>query len=218
MSWILQDVRFGVRSISKDRSFFLTSVLALALGIGATTVIFSVIDNVLLNAFPYLDARHIYEIEIHDLTNNASAYRNWFSAPEFLDIQEHTHRFDRTFGTWQADTMLGDPSSPESLDADTVAGNAFQFLGIPPLRGRGIQPADAQPGAPRVFVLSYKTWRKRFGGDPGILARASFSTTRRRRWWESCRRASLSGAATSGYRGPWIARTRGTAATFCTVI
>ena len=68
--------------------------------------------------------------------------------------------------------MLGDPSSPESLDADTVTGNAFQFLGVPPLLGRGIQAADAQPGAPRVFVLSYKTWRKRFGGDPGILGKS----------------------------------------------
>jgi putative ABC transport system permease protein len=171
MFWLLQDVQFGLRAISKDRSFFFTSVLALALGIGATTVIFSVIDNILLNPFPYLDSQHIYDMQIKDRTVNASAARNWFSIPEFLDFQQQNRIFDRSLGVWEQTTMLGDPSSPESLDTDLVTGNTFQFLGVPPLLGRGILPSDAQPGASPVFVLSYKTWVKHFGLDPAILGK-----------------------------------------------
>ncbi|MBV9266937.1 MAG: ABC transporter permease, partial [Acidobacteriaceae bacterium] len=171
MYWLIQDVQFGFRAISKDRSFFFTSVLALALGIGATTVIFSVIDSILLNPFPYVDSQHIYDMEIKDRTATGSASRNWFSVPEFLDVQQQNGIFDRSIGVWEQSTMLGDSSSPESLDTDLVTGNTFQFLGVPPLLGRGIQPSDAQPDAPAVFVLSYKVWVKRFGLDPSILGK-----------------------------------------------
>ncbi len=98
MSWLLKDVQFGLRAIRKDRSFFFTSVLALALGIGATTVLFSVIDNALLHPFPYLDSQHIYDIAVQDRTARASTARNWFSVAEFLDIQEQNRVFDRTLG------------------------------------------------------------------------------------------------------------------------
>jgi len=158
MRWLLQDLRFGLRSISKERSFFLTSVLALALGIGAATVIFSVTDNVLLNPFPYVDGNRVHDVIIHDLTRNSAPVRNWFWLREFLDFQAQNHIFDRSFGIWEKTTLLGDPSAPESLDTDVITGNAFQMLGIPALLGRGIQPADAQPGASPVFVLSYKVW------------------------------------------------------------
>jgi putative ABC transport system permease protein len=171
MTWLFQDLRFGLRSVGKDRSFFFTSVLALALGIGAATVIFSVVDNILLNPFPYIDSQRIYDIQIRDHTNDAATIRNWFSVPEFLDLQQQNHVFDRSLGVWEDSTLLGDPSSPESLDTDLVTGNAFQFLGVPPLLGRGIQPADAQPGAPPVFVLSYKVWVKRFGLDSSIVGK-----------------------------------------------
>jgi predicted permease len=171
MTWFIQDVRFGLRSITKDRAFFLTTVLALALGIGAVTVIFTVIDSIVLNPFPYFDSQRIYEIEIRDRTTNATAIRNWFSVPEFLDIQEHNQVFDRSLGVWEESTLLGDPSSPESLDTDLVTGNAFQMLGVPALLGRSIQPSDSKPGASPVFVLSYKVWAKRFGLDPTIVGK-----------------------------------------------
>ncbi len=171
MSWLLKDVQFGLRAIHKDRCFFLTSVLALALGIGGTTVIFSVIDNVVLHPFPYVDSQHIYDISIRDRTSNSSISRNWYTARDFLDIEEQNRVFDRTIGVWEQSTMLGEPTSPEALDTDLVTGNTFRFLGVPPLLGRGILPSDAQPGAPPVFVLSYKVWVKRFGQDPAILGK-----------------------------------------------
>ncbi len=171
MAWLFRDLQFGVRSIGKDRGFFFTAVLALALGIGAVTVIFTVIDSIVLNPFPYFDSQRIYEIEIRDLTSNAAAIRNSFSVPEFLDIQKENQIFDQSLGVWEESTLLGDASSPESLDTDLLTGNAFQMLGVPALLGRGLQPADAQPGAPPVFVLSYKVWLKRFGHDPTIVGK-----------------------------------------------
>lgn len=171
MTWFIQDLRFGLRSITKDRAFFFTAVLALALGIGAVTVIFTVIDTIVLNPFPYFDSQRIYEIEIQDRTTKAAAIRNWFSVPEFLDIQEQNQVFDHSLGVWEESTLLGDPSSPESLDTDLVTGNAFKMLGVPALLGRGIQPSDSKLGAPPVFVLSYKVWVKRFGLDPTIVGK-----------------------------------------------
>lgn len=170
MNWLWQDTRFALRTIGKDRGFFLTAVLALALGIGSVTAIFSVIHNVLLDPFPYTDSSRLYGIRIHDSASGPEDGRNYFSVPEFLDYQEQNHIFDRTMGVWEDTVLLGSSAGTrEPLDTDLVTGNTFNFLGVPPLLGRGIQPADALPGAPPVFVLSFKVWVKRFGQDPSIL-------------------------------------------------
>ena len=171
MGWLLQDVRFGLRTILKDRGFFLTAVLALALGIGATTTIFSVIDNVLLHPFPYTDANRLFAINIHDSSSSEPIGREAFSIPEFLDYQEQNQIFDGSLGVIEETVLLGGSATPEAFDGDWLTGNSFQFLGVPPLLGRGIQPSDAAPGAPPVFVLSYKVWRKRFGWTPTSWAK-----------------------------------------------
>src|SRR5437879_6608650 len=98
MSRIWLDVRLGLRGIVKDRGFAATAVLALALGIGSTTAIFSVIDNVLLEPFPYTDGQRLVGIEIHDSSSNQPFGRQFFSQPEFLDYQEQNHIFDRCIG------------------------------------------------------------------------------------------------------------------------
>ncbi len=105
MSWLWQDVRLGLRGIVKDRGFFFTSVVALALGIGSTTAIFSVIDNVLLEPFPYTDGQRLMAIDIHDKTSTDEFGREMFSIPEFLDYQAQNHVFDRSIGVYQ-DTVL----------------------------------------------------------------------------------------------------------------
>ncbi len=171
MGSLWQDLRFGLRTIHKDRGFFLASVLALALGIGSTTAIFSVIYNVLLEPFPYTDGRRLYAIQIRDQGGPPQSGREAFSIPEFLDYQEQNHIFDRTMGVSEESVVLGDAATPELFDADAVTGNTFQFLGVAPLLGRAIQPSDAQPGAAPVFVLSYKSWRKKFGLDRSIVGK-----------------------------------------------
>src|SRR5580704_4557751 len=162
MGWLYQDARFGLRTILKDRGFFLTAVVVLALGIGATTTIFSVIDNVLLHPFPYRGAGRLYAINIHDSNASDPVGRQAFTTPEFLDYQQQNHIFEDSLGVIEETVLLGGSATPEAFDGDRLTGNSFQLLGVKALLGRGILPSDARPGAPPVFVLSYKVWRKRF--------------------------------------------------------
>jgi putative ABC transport system permease protein len=169
MNSLWQDLRFGMRSLRKDHGFLLACVAALGLGIGSTTAIFSVIDNVLLHPFPYADSERIYGFRIVETNSKGAQDRNYFSVPEFLDYERQNRIFTDTMGVWEETTLMGSGDRLEPLDTDTVTGNAFQFLGVAPLLGRGILPDDAKPGAPPVFVLSYKVWLSRFGHDPNIV-------------------------------------------------
>ena len=171
MGSLLQDLRYGVRTLIKDRAFLFTAVLALALGIGSTTAIFSVIDNVLLEPFPYTDGQRLMAIMIHDKTSNDEFGREFFAQPEFLDYQEQNQVFDRSIGLTPTAVLMTGTGAPESFRGASVTGNTFDFLGLPPLLGRAITPEDAKPGAPPTFVLSYKAWRKKFAMDPSILGR-----------------------------------------------
>ncbi|MGH9585161.1 MAG: ABC transporter permease, partial [Bryobacteraceae bacterium] len=171
MDWLWRDVKFGFRSLIKDRGFLVTAVLALALGIGSVTAIFSVIDNVLLEPFPYTDAQRLVGIEIHDSTSSQPYGREAFSQPEFLDYQQQNDIFDRSIGVYQSKVLWTGKGSPEMFTGASVTGNTFQFLGVKPLLGRFATPADAKPGSPPVFVMSYKLWHKNFSGDPTVLGK-----------------------------------------------
>ena len=171
MDWLWQDLRFGIRSLRKNYGFLLACVTALGLGIGSATAIFSVIDNVLLHPFPYTDSDRIYGFRVVETNGKGAQDRNYFSIPEFLDYQRQNRSFTDTMGVWETTTLMGSSDRLEPLDTDTVTDNTFQFLGVPPLLGRGIIPGDGRPGAPPIFVLSYKVWQSRFGGDPNIVGR-----------------------------------------------
>jgi putative ABC transport system permease protein len=171
MDWLWQDIKFGLRTLLKDRAFLITAVLALALGIGSTTAIFSVIDNVLLEPFPYTDQQRLVSVQIHDASQHDRYGRGAFVPPEFLDYQQQNHVFDRSIGVYQTRVIWTEHGVPESWTGAHVTGNTFEFLGISPLLGRYSTPADAKPGAPPVFVMSYKLWQKRFSGDPSIIGK-----------------------------------------------
>jgi putative ABC transport system permease protein len=171
MGSFIQDLRYGVRTLLKDRAFLFTAVLALALGIGSTTAIFSVIDNVLLEPFPYTDGQRLMAILIHDNSSSDSFGREFFEPPEFLDFQEQNHVFDRTIGLRSEGVLMTGTGAPESFRGASVTGNTFEFLGIAPLVGRALTPEDAKPGAPPAFVLSYKAWRKTFAMDRSIIGK-----------------------------------------------
>ncbi len=167
-----QDVRFGLRSLLKDRGLLVTAVLALALGIGATTAIFSVIDSVLVEPFPYREGREIMTIRIHDASRPQPFGRDAFSPPEFLDYEQQNRVFDRVMGARSIRYLMSKSgAAPEAFTGAEVTGNAFQFLGVPALLGRTASPQDAKPNAPGVLVLSYRIWQGRFASDPGILGK-----------------------------------------------
>jgi putative ABC transport system permease protein len=172
MQWIVQDFRYGVRGLFKQPGFSLVAVLALALGIGAATTIFSVIENVLLDPFPYTDAQKVVSFYIHDVKDRRpNSGRSTFLAPEFLDYQDQNHVFEEVIGGGNQDVLYTTAEGTEQFDGAYVTPNTFRFLGVPALLGRGIAPDDAKPGAPPVFVMSYKMWGKRFSQDRALIGR-----------------------------------------------
>ena len=169
MDTVLRDLRFSLRSLRKDRAALWLSLLALALGIGSTTAMFSVIDNVLLEPWPYKDGNRLSVIQIRDSTSNEPYGRTFFSQPEFADMQKGTHIFQDTIASRGGRVLWTHGDIPESLQAGIVSGNAFQVLGVAPLMGRPLLPSDAKPGAPPVFVMSYKMWQSKFSGSRNLL-------------------------------------------------
>jgi putative ABC transport system permease protein len=169
MDTVLRDLRFSLRSLRKDRAALWLSFLALALGIGSTTAMFSVIDNVLLEPWPYKDGNRLSVIQIRDSTSNEPYGRTFFSQPEFADMQKGTHIFRDTIASRGGRVLWTHGAIPESLQAGIVSGNAFQVLGVGPLMGRPLLPSDAKPAAPPVFVMSYKMWQSKFSGNRNLL-------------------------------------------------
>ena len=166
-----QDLRYGLRSILNQRAFTALAVLTLALGIGAATTIFSVIQNVLLDPFPYRDANRVAAIRIHEATNPQPYGRPVLQTPEFLDYVEQNHVFEDVIGGTSEDVLMTTADGTEQLTGGVVTANTFQFLGVSALHGRTFTPADATPGAPPVFVMSHKMWVKHFNADPSVVGR-----------------------------------------------
>jgi putative ABC transport system permease protein len=169
MEMLRQDIRYAARTLWKGRGFAAVAMITLALGIGASTAIFSVIDNVLMEPFPYPDAGRLMSVQIHDTERNEPGGRGGYTGPEFLDYVEQNHVFDRVIANDGEDVLYRSGEGTELLKGSLVTPNTFEFLGMPALLGRVMQPADYEPGAPPVFVMRYKTWVDRFSGDPSIV-------------------------------------------------
>jgi putative ABC transport system permease protein len=169
--WILQDLRYGVRTLWKDRRFAAVAILALALGIGATTVIFSVIDGVLMEPFPYRNADRFVTFFIHDVTRPESQRRIGLTAPEFTDFRDQTRDvFEDVFGFRYLDVLYTNKEGgTDTFNGCWVTGNTSSALGMKPLLGRALSPEDAMPGAPPVFAMSDELWAKQFNRDPKIV-------------------------------------------------
>src|SRR6184192_1367408 len=169
METLRQDIRYALRNLGKTPGFAAVAIVTLALGIGASTAIFSVIDNIMLQPFPYPDAPRFMSVQIHDTERNEPGGRAGFSGPEFLDYLEQNRVFDRVIANDNLDVLYRAGEGTLRFNANYVTPGTFEFLGMPALLGRVMQPADYEPGAPPVFVLRYKTWVKSFGADPAII-------------------------------------------------
>jgi len=169
METLGQDIRYALRNLRKSPGFAAVAIITLALGIGASTAIFSVIDNVLMEPFPYPDAQRFMGVFIHDTEQNQPGGRPVFSGPELLDYLEQNHVFDKAIANDRLDVLYRSGEGTQRFDGNYVTPGTFEFLGMPALLGRVMQPADYEPGAPPVFVLRYKTWVKSFGSDLTII-------------------------------------------------
>jgi predicted permease len=171
MQTVLQDIRYGLRGLIRERGFTTLAVITLALGIGAATTIFSVIQNVLLDPFPYKDADRVVAVQIRDTTSPRPGGRIFFQVPEFLDFQEQSTVFEDVIGGTPEDVLQATNEGTEQFVGGAVTANNFSFLGVPMHLGRGLVMDDAKPGAPPVFVMSYKLWVNRYNMDPAVVGR-----------------------------------------------
>jgi putative ABC transport system permease protein len=169
METLAQDIRYALRTLRKSPGFALVAILTLALGIGASTAIFSVLENILIEPFPYPDAQRYMSVLIHNTDENEQEGRADYNGAEFLDYVDQNHVFDRVIGNSTLDVLYRAGEGTQRFDGNLVSPGTFEFFGMPALLGRVMQPADYEPGAPPVFVLRYRTWVKQFGADPNII-------------------------------------------------
>jgi len=168
MDGLIKDIRYGFRSLLKRRSLSVLAIVTLALGIGANTAMFSVINAVLLRPLPYPDPDRLVS-----LTESGDEVQNrWVSFPNFVDWRARNHVFAAmsTFRTFSI-TLTG-VDQPLNLDARMVTADYFKVMGVSPFRGRSFIETDDQPGGSPVTIISYAFWQKQFAGDPGIVGKA----------------------------------------------
>ena len=170
---LVKDARFAIRGLRKQPAFTFAAVMALALGIGATTTIFSVIQNVLLDPYPmYADVDRIVGVQIRDLASARPGGRESYPPAEFLDYQTQAQSFDAVIAGTNENVVYSSSAGSEQFLGGLTSGNTFNVMGVRAAIGRTLTPEDAQPGAPPVFVLSYKLWATRFGLDPDVVGKS----------------------------------------------
>src|SRR5512140_2446877 len=125
MHSIWQDLRYGLRGFRRQPSFVSLAILALALGIGATTTIFSVIQNVLLDPFPYTNAEKVVTFYIHDTSNSRPFGRSFFKVADFLEFQEQSHVFEEVIGSGTEEVAYASREGTEQLDGSYCTPNMF---------------------------------------------------------------------------------------------
>ena len=162
-----QDLRYGLRSLRKKPGFTLTAVIALALGIGANTAIFSVINGVLLRSLAYRDASSIVMVWEKNIRGGRS--QNSVSPANFLDWQKQSRSFEQIAATWDTRSNLTSAGEPEEIQVQRVSADFFSVLGVSPQRGRSFTKEEDQPDRNTVVILSDDLWQRRFGGNPAII-------------------------------------------------
>jgi predicted permease len=170
---LANDLRYAARALRRRPGFVAVVVLTLALGIGATTALFSVINGVLLRPLAFPEAERLVEVRGVSTDGNPERVGASASYPDYLDYRDQSTRFAHlaAFRTWTT-TLTAPGSEPARLQLMLATASYFPTLGVRPLVGRALVPADERPGAAAVAVLGHAFWRQRFGGDPRVVGRA----------------------------------------------
>jgi predicted permease len=169
MGNLLQDLRYGLRMLAKNPGFTAVAVVTLALGIGANTAIFSVIDAVLLNRMPYPDANRL--VMLWEQNPGRGWFRNIVSAANFVDWRRQNHVFTRMAAIDESSYDVSGRGEPMEVEGEQVSADFFSLLGVHAALGRTFTLEEDRPDSARVVVLSNGLWRERYGGDPGLLGR-----------------------------------------------
>ena len=166
MHKLLQDLRYAVRTLLKRPGFTLIAVVTLALGIGASTAIFTVVDAALLRGLPYKSPDRLYHL--WESTPQKEFAQREFSYPDYQDYQRNQVCEGLAAYTGGGAIMTG-RGEPQLVFTPSASANFFSLLGVEPVIGRTFLPGEDKPGAAQVTVLTYAMWQRRFGGDRGII-------------------------------------------------
>ena len=168
----MNDIKFAVRQLLKNPGFTCAAVLCLALGIGATTGIFSVVNAVLLRPLPYTEPEQLVRIYTEFPTfPNGGLRRFPLSQPEYLDLKRAATSWEAIEGWLNSGVNLAGEHEPTRATASFVTGGMLNMLGATPIYGRLITPADDEPSAPLTANISYGLWQRAYGGDRNIVGR-----------------------------------------------
>jgi predicted permease len=169
MDHLLQDIRFGWRMLRRTPGFTIAAVVALALGVGATTAIFTVLDRVVLRPLPYADPDRL--VMVWDTNDGKGLAHERISPVTFGDYRGLTQVFQDAAGWWYPQINLTETGrDPMRVNAVEASGNFFAVIGVQPVLGAGF-PSDTFYSRDHIAVISHRLWRERFAGDPGIIGK-----------------------------------------------
>jgi predicted permease len=167
MGTFWQDIRYGARSLTKSPGFSLVILVTLALGIGANTAIFSVINGVLLRPLPFAEGEQL--LHLRQPAVAAGVANDAFSVVEITDYRAQTRTLDGLVEYHSMPFTLLGRGDPRRVQAGVVSHDWFQMFGVRPVAGRAFRPDDEREGAPGAIILSHEFWQREFGGDPAIV-------------------------------------------------
>ena len=170
MDLVWKNLVYSVRMLLKRPSLTAVAIIAIALGVGANTAIFSVVNTVLLQPLPYDQPQQLVMLATEQ-RDQALDGRGGFSVPDFLDIQKSTKTLEAVATHQGTGTVVTEGGDPERLLGAAVSADYFSVLRVKPVLGRVFTHDEDKPGAPQVIVLSHSLWQRRFGGDPNIIGR-----------------------------------------------
>jgi predicted permease len=170
MESFLQDCRYALRMLARSPGFTLIAVLALALGIGANSAIFSMVNAVILKPLPYEKPEQLVQLWMRFTNIGIPNDQNWVSAPEFVDLRQN-QSLSHLAAISSDSFNINISGTPERIDSAVVSTSFFPLLGVQAQLGRVFLPEEGQPGRQHVVLLSDGLWRRRFGGDPAISGR-----------------------------------------------
>jgi len=174
MRTVIEDLRYGLRLLRKSPAFTIVAVLTLALGIGANTAIYTLLDQALLRSLPVNEPNRLALLRYSGADRGSSSTRTddhlYFSYPMYCDLRDHNSVFSGLIATDWAQVGVQWHNQPELADAELVSGNYFDVLGVQAALGRLVVPSDdiAQEASP-VVVLAFDYWQRRFGSDPRVV-------------------------------------------------
>jgi predicted permease len=169
---IAQDLRYAARTFKKSPVFAVVAVVSLALGIGANTAIFTLIDQILLRLLPVKDPQQLVLLRGRGPHYGSNNGRNKLSYPMYEDFRDHNTVFNGMFCRWETDLSVSSEGKTERVDGELVSGTYFQVLGVRAALGRVFTAEDDKtPGGHPYAVLSYRYWLSRFGGKPDVIGK-----------------------------------------------